>query len=78
MLMKKENGQLILSESILSQYGDVEYFHVVVVPGGIDITPAPGEPKERKGIASLRGKGKGKVWMADDFNDTPEEFAEYM
>ncbi len=33
MLMKKENGQLILSESILSQYGDVEYFHVVVVPG---------------------------------------------
>jgi antitoxin (DNA-binding transcriptional repressor) of toxin-antitoxin stability system len=24
------------------------------------------------------GMLKGKIWMSDDFNDTPEEFAEYM
>jgi antitoxin (DNA-binding transcriptional repressor) of toxin-antitoxin stability system len=24
------------------------------------------------------GMLKGKIWISDDFNDTPEEFAEYM
>ena len=29
-------------------------------------------------IASLRGKGKGKVWMSEDFDAPLEEFADYM
>ena len=24
------------------------------------------------------GWAKGKIWMADDFNDTPEDFKDYM
>lgn len=28
----------------------------------------------RKHLDSL----KGKIWMADDFNETPEEFKEYL
>ena len=24
------------------------------------------------------GRLKGKIWMADDFNDTPDEFREYL
>lgn len=24
------------------------------------------------------GWAKGKIWMADDFNDTPDEFKDYM
>jgi len=24
------------------------------------------------------GSLKGKIWISDDFNDTPEEFADYM
>ena len=24
------------------------------------------------------GRLKGKIWMADDFNDTPDEFSEYL
>lgn len=33
-------------------------------------------------VSELRKKNlgwaKGKIWIADDFNDTPEEFKEYM
>ena len=33
-------------------------------------------------VSELRKKNmdwaKGKIWMADDFNDTPEDFKDYM
>lgn len=29
-------------------------------------------------LSELRGKWKGKVWMADDFNEPLEEMKEYM
>ena len=29
-------------------------------------------------IASLRGKGKGKVWMSEDFDAPLEDFVDYM
>jgi hypothetical protein len=29
-------------------------------------------------LAEIRGLGKGKVWMSDDFDEPLEDFAEYM
>ncbi len=78
MELKKENNQLILPESILSALGDAEYFDVAAYGGMIAVTPLPDGPRKKNGIASLRGKGKGKVWMSDDFDAPMEEFAEYM
>jgi antitoxin (DNA-binding transcriptional repressor) of toxin-antitoxin stability system len=34
----------------------------------------PSNGTERLKFGSL----KGKIWISDDFNDTPEEFAEYL
>jgi hypothetical protein len=42
------------------------------------IEPDPSEDKPKNTIASLYGKGKGKVWMADDFDAPLEDFKEYM
>jgi antitoxin (DNA-binding transcriptional repressor) of toxin-antitoxin stability system len=39
----------------------------------IPIAPTPNGTQRLK-FGSL----KGKIWMSDDFNDTPEEFAEYV
>lgn len=41
------------------------------------------EPKEKEAkhvnrAAEMFGKGKGKVWMSDDFDEPLEDFAEYM
>lgn len=41
------------------------------------------EPKNRRdgyvnGAAAMCGKGRGKVWMADDFDAPLDDFAEYM
>lgn len=36
------------------------------------------ESKSVHNIASLFGKGKGKVWMADDFDAPLEDFEDYM
>jgi mRNA-degrading endonuclease RelE of RelBE toxin-antitoxin system len=37
---------------------------------------------EAENIAEKRrnnmGWAKGKIWMADDFNDTPEDFKDYL
>ena len=35
------------------------------------------EKKEKTAIRKL-GQWKGQVWIADDFDETPECFAEYM
>jgi hypothetical protein len=29
-------------------------------------------------LAEIRGLGKGKVWMSDDFDEPLDDFAEYM
>jgi antitoxin (DNA-binding transcriptional repressor) of toxin-antitoxin stability system len=39
------------------------------------MTPIP----QQNGTNRLKfGMLKGKIWISDDFNETPEEFAEYM
>lgn len=74
--VKRENNTLTLPDSIVSMLGDTEYFTAVASSDRIVLTPI--RAKKNGGFASLCGKGKGKVWMADDFDETPEEFAEYM
>lgn len=32
----------------------------------------------KNGLVALRGKGKGKTYMSDDFNAPLDDFAEYM
>ncbi len=44
----------------------------------VEPPPACVKSGGKNGIAGLRGKGKGKVWMADDFDAPLEDFAEYM
>lgn len=79
MIAKRENNTLTLPDDVLSEFGGVEYFDVLTTDdGGILLKPSALKPKKKNGVASLCGLGKGKVWMADDFNDTPEDFAEYM
>jgi hypothetical protein len=31
-----------------------------------------------KNRMQIAGRMKGKIWMADDFNDTPEDFKDYI
>ena len=38
--------------------------------------PRGEQPKNR--AREIYGKGKGKVWMSDDFDAPLEDFAEYM
>ena len=45
---------------------------IIVLEEGTDAT----EPLPNEGSAF--GCAKGEVWMAPDFDDTPEEFADYM
>ncbi len=72
---KREKNTITLPDSIVSELGDIEYFTVVASSDRIVLTPV--RPKKGS-FASLCGKGKGKVWMADDFDGPMEEFAEYM
>jgi hypothetical protein len=41
----------------------------------LDEGPDPVEPAP---TASAFGCGKGEIWMAPDFDETPEEFKDYM
>ena len=36
------------------------------------------ERKQPNNAADMCGKGKGKVWMAEDFDAPLDDFAEYM
>lgn len=42
--------------------------------------PSNGMTPEEIGEMRMRNMGwaKGQIWMADDFNDTPEDFKDYM
>jgi antitoxin (DNA-binding transcriptional repressor) of toxin-antitoxin stability system len=35
-------------------------------------------PLARPSCRPKFGSLKGKIWISDDFNDTPEEFADYL
>lgn len=53
------------------------------IPVGKAIMTITLEPKDEKGkhlnrAAEIFGQGKGKIWMADDFDARLEDFAEYM
>lgn len=37
-----------------------------------------GPRKRQNSIVNMRGKYKGRIWMADDFDAPLEDFAEYM
>ena len=41
-----------------------------------------GEEKDESSLADIRRKNmgwaKGQIWMADDFNETPEDFKDYL
>ena len=39
--------------------------------------PAEGESLAEKRRRNM-GRLKGQIWMADDFNETPEDFKDYM
>jgi len=43
-----------------------------------DISVSEVEPEESDGLPYGRGCMKGKMWMADDFDEPLEDFKEYM
>jgi len=44
----------------------------------LTIEPKGTREKPRNRLGELFGKGKGEVWMADDFDAPLEDFKEYM
>ena len=44
----------------------------------VKIRPLAGEEKSQSRLKEIRGKGDGKFWMSDDFDEPLEDFAEYM
>ena len=44
----------------------------------LTLEPKPEEARPLNRAAEIRGMGKGKVWMAEDFDAPLEDFAEYM
>jgi hypothetical protein len=44
----------------------------------VTIEPKKAETPEGNRLAEVCGLGKGKVWMAEDFDAPLEDFAEYM
>ncbi len=51
------------------------------IPAGEAIMTVTLEPKAgatKNMAATMCGKGKGKVWIADDFDSPLPDFAEYM
>lgn len=48
---------------------------VVIAKAGAPVARLVAIPK--KGVREL-GFAKGQIWMSDDFNETPEDFKEYL
>lgn len=48
---------------------------VVIAKAGEPVARLVAIPK--KGVREL-GFAKGQIWMSDDFNETPEDFKEYL
>ncbi|MDR0355798.1 MAG: DUF2281 domain-containing protein [Deltaproteobacteria bacterium] len=44
----------------------------------VTVEPQQDAPAPANRLAELRGQGKGKVWMSDDFDEPLEDFAEHM
>jgi prevent-host-death family protein len=58
---------------LLQQAADGE--DVVIAEDGEPVARLVALPKKR--VREL-GFAKGQVWMSDDFNETPDEFKEYL
>lgn len=58
---------------LLQQVADGE--EVIIAKDGEPVARLVAMPKKR--VREL-GFAKGQVWMSDDFNETPEEFKEYV
>lgn len=43
-----------------------------------DVFRNSGDDAILKNRMAIAGRMKGKIWMADDFNDTPEDFKDYI
>ncbi len=44
----------------------------------LTVKPRNKQQKRANRMAELEGKYKGEIWMADDFDEPLEDFAEYM
>ena len=44
----------------------------------VTVVVQPGDRQPKNRAREVYGKGKGKVWMSDDFDAPLEDFAEYM
>jgi prevent-host-death family protein len=49
---------------------------VVIERRGTPVARLVPEPKRRNNLASIRGALKGQIWMAEDFDDLPDDIAE--
>jgi hypothetical protein len=43
----------------------------------VTVEPQKDVPLPTNRLAEMRGQGKGKVWISDDFDEPLEDFAEY-
>lgn len=59
---------------LLQQVADGE--EVVIAKDGEPVARLVAMPK-KPGVREM-GFAKGQIWMSDDFNETPEEFKEYL
>jgi prevent-host-death family protein len=59
---------------LLQQVADGE--EVIIAKDGDPVARLVPMPKQ-SGVRQL-GFAQGQVWMSDDFNETPEEFKEYV
>ena len=44
----------------------------------VRIRPLARDEKGHNGLQEIRGKGRGRFWMSNDFDEPLEDFAEYM
>lgn len=56
--------QVIDGEEVIIAQGDLPVVRLIAINGS--------KPRRRLGSA------KGQIWMAEDFNATPDDFAEYL
>jgi prevent-host-death family protein len=49
---------------------------VVIERRGTPVARLVPEPKRKNNLASIEGALKGQIWMADDFDELPDDIAE--
>jgi prevent-host-death family protein len=60
---------------LLKQVADGE--EIVIAKDGEPVARLVPVPRKATGVREM-GFLKGQIWMSDDFNETPEEFKEYL